>query len=157
MKNMQNRRINSLIITILTVMFSIIMQTTTSTLTAQTLVKSVDAEGNVTYSDKPVPEAKTVSEISVNPGPGKDEINAAKELADKNISAAQEIRSDDKKQSNTTAIKPQTAQPDNNNSNTQYGVPYRRPLLRPRPPSSRPGIRPPPANLPARPGGGRGR
>ena len=129
---------------------------------ANSPVKSVDAEGNVTYSDKPVPDAKKVSKVSIHPGPSSDEIDAAKQQAEKNISSAKEIdkknTAEQKKQKHPSKAPETKKQHDDTviisgtHKRPHYGT-----KPRPKPPIDRPGINPPTPQHPiARPGGGGG-
>ncbi len=136
-------------------------------------VKSVDAEGNVTYSDKPVANAKKVTKVPIHKGPSDNEINAAQQQANKNIKAAKQIdeknaaekeKRQAKQKAEQAAQTPPPLQPD-----VIYtgGTRIARPPYgnRPKPvhpivpipshPINRPGINPPPANLPSRPRAGR--
>jgi len=59
-------------------------------------IKSVDEQGNVTYSDNPVEGAAAVSTVPIVPGPSKAEVDAAEQQADKTIKAAKKISQEDK-------------------------------------------------------------
>lgn len=125
---------------------------------ANSPVKSVDAAGNVTYSDKPIPEAKKTSRVSIQPGPSSNEIDAAQQQAEKNISTAKDI---DKK--NAAEQRPANKAPKRQSSNDTvtssgtsiqpfYGKkPHHKPI------HNKPGINPPKPQHPiARPGAGGG-
>ncbi len=136
-------------------------------------VKSVDEKGHVTYSDKPVPGAASVSKIPIVDGPSAAEVEAAKQQADNNINAAKKIDKEnkaalakqqaEKKKIPVTTEQKQTETGINTPTGDYYGSNpnYNRPAHKPRPPINRPrppgnkppANRPPPVNLPARPGG----
>ena len=59
---------------------------------SQTPIKSVDEQGNVTYSDQPVPEAVKTEVVPVQPGPSEEEVKAAKERLEKTEEMADEAR-----------------------------------------------------------------
>ncbi|RLA23463.1 MAG: hypothetical protein DRQ61_03780 [Gammaproteobacteria bacterium] len=61
-------------------------------LQAETPVKSVDQAGNVTYSDKPVVGAASVSKVPIEPGPSGVEIDAAKQRAGEKIKRADQAQ-----------------------------------------------------------------
>jgi len=129
-------------------------------LLAGTPIKSIDSSGNVTYSDKPVSDAKSVSKVVLPPGPSESEINAAKQQAEKNIDTAENIKlpheqSSKQKKSNNKASQNSTeAEQKVINAGSRKQLPAGT-LPKPRPPVERPGINPPPV---ARPGQGvRGR
>jgi len=146
----------------LTTLTCFLLFTSVNILSADALVKSVDEAGNVTYSDKPVPEAKTVTKVPVHAGPSDSEIDAAKQQAEKNITAAEKID-----RQNAAALKkqkhintPAEASKQGQGEIIISGA-NRRPLngvTIPHP--SRPGINPPPTKRPiagpkANAGGGR--
>jgi len=115
---------------------------------ANPLVKSVDAQGNVSYSDKPVSGAEKVSTVPIQSGPNASEIEVAQQQAQKKIQAAQNIEPPKK-----TQKKPQPATEENTESQPKViinGTP-RRPIYgtRPRPPGQKPpGQKPPGINPP---------
>jgi len=59
---------------------------------AQPPIKSMDEAGNVTYSDKPLPDAVKTEVVPVQPGPGEDEVKAAQERIEKTEKMAEEAR-----------------------------------------------------------------
>jgi len=59
---------------------------------AQTPLKSVDEQGNVTYSDQPVPDAVKTEAVPVQPGPSEEEVKAARERIEKTEEMADEAR-----------------------------------------------------------------
>ena len=59
---------------------------------AQTPVKSVDEQGNVTYSDQPVPDAVMTETVPVQSGPSEEEVKAARERIEKTEEMADEAR-----------------------------------------------------------------
>jgi hypothetical protein len=131
-------------------------------------IKSVDEQGNVTYSDKPVLGASEVSKVPIIPGPSEAEVDAAQQQADKNINAAKKVDQKNKiaqekrkaEQAKAKAAsdskQPDTGITTNTGSGNYNGYdPYysrpRPPINRPRPPGNKPrppGTRPP-VNLPA--------
>lgn len=89
--------------TILTCFLSASLLLYAFNLHANSPVKSIDAKGNVTYSDKPVKGAEQVTKIPIQSGPTESEIDAARQQARKNIQAAEEIdasKAANKKQQN---------------------------------------------------------
>ncbi len=52
----------------------------------------MDEQGNVTYSDQPVPEAVKTEVVPVQPGPSEEEVKAAKERLEKTEEMADEAR-----------------------------------------------------------------
>lgn len=119
---------------------------------ADPLIKSVDADGNVTYSDTPVANAKTVTKVPILAGPNNSEINAAQQQAEKKINTANKIdkQNADELEKRKARQKQYTAkktadtplQPDVIYTGSSRLNPYvNRP--RPRPPINRPGINPP--------------
>ncbi len=130
-------------------------------------VKSVDAKGNVTYSDKPVAGAEQVTKIPIHPGPSTEEIETAQQQAQKKIQTAEEITASQEaaKKLNTPPAKPKKevkkSQPDiilgGSPNRPLYGIYPIFPGLRPptQYPLGRPGINPPLTTLPiARPQAG---
>ncbi|VAW68559.1 hypothetical protein MNBD_GAMMA10-2278, partial [hydrothermal vent metagenome] len=67
--NMLNKKIKLLAAILLNILLNAILFTIPTHLLAQTLIKSVDASGNITYADKAAPDAKTSTEIAISPGP----------------------------------------------------------------------------------------
>ena len=59
---------------------------------SQTPIKSVDEQGNVTYSDQPVSDAVKTEVVPVQPGPSEEEVKAAKERLEKTEEMADEAR-----------------------------------------------------------------
>jgi len=119
-------------------------------LSANSPVKSIDADGNVTYSDKPVAGAHAVKKIPLNAGPSVSEIDAAQEKAQNKIERADKV--------DLTPAKPAKKQVNTNKPNEMErqvinaGNPNRpyQDKPKPRPPIERPGTNPPASNLPAR-------
>lgn len=124
-------------------------------LSANSPVKSVDADGNVTYSDKPVSNSATVTKVPIHSGPSDNEIEAARQQAQKNIQTAEQIDASNAAEKKQAALKPKPAtkpqqkQPDIIiNANPQrpvYGIPPRRPGSR-LPLQRPPGTNPPPVH-----------
>lgn len=121
---------------------------------ANSPVKSVDADGNVTYSDQPVSNAKTITKVPIHEGPTNNEINAAQQQAEKNIKTADKIDKQNAaelekrkaQQKQYTAKKPAASEPPLQPDVIYTGGTRLNPYAtRPkqRPPVNRPGIRPP--------------
>ncbi|VAW68791.1 hypothetical protein MNBD_GAMMA09-1034 [hydrothermal vent metagenome] len=116
-------------------------------------VKSIDEEGRVTYSDLPVPGASSTKNITIDPGPSANEIDAAQQQAKKRIKIAKKIdeanAEERKKRAEDNARKrAQRTKNDAVNDNyTRY--PYSN--IWPRPPIYRPPGYRPPARPPLRP------
>lgn len=124
---------------------------------AVTPVKSVDQSGKVTYSDKPVPGAKTVSKVPLSEGPSSEEIDAAQQQAKETIKAADKVGAVNKAESEIRKSEKKTAkEPSINEQKVINGGSNRKPLdkfpvqlpVRPKPPIDRPGINPPPSTRP---------
>ena len=73
--------------------FVLVLALPAATATAQTVYRSVDAHGNVTYSDRP-PRANAVNveEVSVQPGPSDAAQREARERAQRDEAKANEMR-----------------------------------------------------------------
>ena len=120
-------------------------------------VKSIDKSGHVTYSDKPVENAKDVSKITIDPGPSQSEIKAAQQQANQNINTAKKIELENKEEKKQKPAKQASAKEPDNKQNTinsgasnrwPYGAIPRSGAPAARPPGRRPGVNPPPANRP---------
>lgn len=73
--------------------FVLVLALPAATATAQTIYRSVDAHGNVTYSDKPSPaNAVNVEEVSVQPGPSDAAQREARERVQRDEAKANEMR-----------------------------------------------------------------
>lgn len=126
-------------------------------LLAATPVKSVDQSGKVTYSDKPVPGAKTVSKVPISEGPSSAEINAAQQQAKETIKAADKVdaankaesenRKSEKKSSEKSSITEQKVINSGGGRKPVDKFPVQLPV-QPKPPINRPGINPPPSTQP---------
>jgi hypothetical protein len=122
-----------------------------SVLADNTLIKSVDASGNVTYSDKPVTNAESVTNIPIQAGPSKGEIEAAKQQAKKDINTADKIKPDNK---NKSLPQPSPAEEGAVYSGTNSNPPFATKARHH--PAKNPGKNPPPAHRPvAQPRAGR--
>lgn len=122
-------------------------------LLASTPVKSVDPSGKVTYSDKPVLGAETVSKVPITEGPSSAEIDAAQQQAKDTIKAADKVDASNKVKSEKR--KSENKKSDGSSVTEQKVINSgggRRPLdklpIRPKPPIDRPGINPPPTTKP---------
>jgi uncharacterized protein DUF4124 len=73
--------------------FLLVLALPAATVTAQTVYRSVDAHGNVTYTDQPPPaSAVNVEEVSVQPGPSDAAQREAREQAQRDEAKANEMR-----------------------------------------------------------------
>ena len=79
-----------------------------SPVSAQEIVKSVDAEGNVTYSSAPVPRAVSSEAVSVRPGPPPEEAEAARARLGRTQNAVDELARDREKRK--TEVERKTAE-----------------------------------------------
>lgn len=127
-------------------------------------VKSVDQSGNVTYSDKPVPDAVEVSKVPIIPGPSESEVNAAQQQAEKNITAAKKVDQKNKEQQAKKKAQQQSSAKEQKGTNTTTQTdqqPNTYPIYYPprnrapghRPPGKPPAHKPPnrkPVQLPVR-------
>lgn len=120
-------------------------------------VKSIDESGHITYSDKPVENAKDISKIDIKPGPSQAEIKTAQQQANKNINTAKQIELPHEVEKKNKPIIKTPKKELNNQQNTTnsttnnrwpYGaIPRPKPPVA-RPPGRRPGINPPPPSRP---------
>jgi len=127
-----------------------------TTVHAETIYKSVDKNGKVTYSTTPPANSKTSTQVDIAPPPSEDRIKAAQQRQERNKEAAGILDENRKKRDELTAEEnrlkreqqkqlQQQKQAEESNANDEYvGYPYyrRRPVGRP--------IVTPPVNLPAR-------
>ena len=133
-----------------------------SVTTADTIYKSVDENGNVTYSTTPPADSKTSTRVDIAPPPSEERIKAAQQRQERNLKAAEMLDENRKKRDEITAednrIKQerqrqlrQQQEAETNNENQNYnGYPYYYPRRLPgRPAPERPIIVPPVA-APAR-------
>jgi hypothetical protein len=73
--------------------FLLVLAILAATANAQTVYRSVDAHGNVTYSDQPPPRnAVKVEEVSVQPGPSDAAQREARERVQRDEAKANEMR-----------------------------------------------------------------
>ncbi len=125
---------------------------------AQPIVKSVDKSGHVTYSDRPIEGASSVSEIEPPPEPSPEEVKAAEERLERLIEEDAKLEAERKKAEEARrkeAMERAKSQPKvivikekpNPQPNTYYMYPPRHPGFRPpgqRPPGHHPpGMKPP--------------
>ena len=124
-------------------------------LNAETIYKSVDENGKVTYSTTPPEESETATPVDIAPPPSEERIKAAQQRHQRNMEAAGVLDESRKKRDELTAEENRLKrekqkqlqlqqQAEKNNENDNYGYPYYR-----RRPPGRP-IIVPPVNLPAR-------
>ena len=129
-------------------------------LNAETIYKSVDENGKVTYSTTPPEESETATQVDIAPPPSEERIKAAQQQHERNMEAAGVLDENRKKRDELTAEENRLKrekqkqlqlqkQAEKNNENDNYdGYPYYPPRYRPRPPGKP--IIVPPMNLPAR-------
>jgi len=131
---------------------------------ADTIYKSVDESGNVTYSQTPPADADSSSEIKLQAPPTGERVEAAQQRHERNLEAAQILEQNRKKREEIIAEEnrqksqnqrrdnqrksQQQDQPNTTSDDDRRVYPYYYPYPRPRPPV-RPGPRPP-VNLPVR-------
>ena len=143
----------------------IVISLFTASVVAQPLYKSVNSQGEVTFSDKPLPNAVEVQEVHVEPGPTEAQQresaeslkrieSQANDLGAVNAERAQQ-RKDAQQQTQQQAkdneVQPITGYNDNYNyPNRPLYPPVARPPVRPEHPAN-PGIPGRPVQLPAAP------
>jgi len=119
-----------------------------SILVADTIYKSVDDKGNITYSTTPPQDNATSTEVEIAPPPSEEQIRAAQQRHDRNKEAAEILDENRKKREEQIAEEnrlkreqqkqlQQKKQAEKNNENQNYGYPYPRRL------PARPIINPP--------------
>ena len=113
-------------------------------LMARELYKSVDEEGNVTYSYHPPSDAVTSEEINVAPPPPESEVEAAEkraseigEEADK-TQAQREAIAKEREAQRKSAVESEPEITEEKIEGRGYPAVYDRPPLRPMPPIARP-------------------
>jgi len=138
---------------------ALILLLNTATVYADTIYKSVDENGKVSYSTTPPTDNTDSSIVNISAPPSDKEIKAAKDRQEKNMEAARQF--DENRQTRNEITEKENQQKrenqkqkqlqleaENNNDNFDYGypVPRRRPM------HDRPVTRPParPVTLPAR-------
>lgn len=77
---------------------------------AYNVYKNVDAAGNVTYSTHPPPDAQTVEQVKLKPGPTAEQQTQAWQREQKIINAAEEIQQQNEAAAAEQAASVQTAQ-----------------------------------------------
>lgn len=129
-------------------------------LNAETIYKSVDENGKVTYSATPPEESETATQVDIAPPPSEERIKAAQQRHERNMETADVLDENRKKRDELTAEENRLKrekqkqlqlqkQAEKNNENDNYdGYPYYPSRYRPRPPGKP--IIAPPVNLPAR-------
>jgi len=123
---------------------------------ADTIYKSVDENGHVTYSTTPPPESETSKPVDIAPPPSEERIKAAQQRQERNLKAAEMLDENRKKRDEITAEENrlkqekqrqmrQQQEAETNNENQNYnGYPYYYPRRLPgRPAPERPIIVPP--------------
>lgn len=120
---------------------------------AETAIRSVDERGHVTYSDKPVPDAVKSETVPLAPAPDPQAVEAARQEAERAGELADELRRErrERQAERRAAEAAETPPPPPPAAEESGGQPVwvERPLLRPRPPVSKP--RPPGAGKPDHP------
>ena len=121
------------------------------TAAAEQIYRSVDAEGNVTFSSQPPTGAVTVDKVSVKPGPSEAEQHAARERMQRQEATASEMSearaSRVQQQPAGSPAAPEVVKPEEP-LNQYYGYPYGKIPPRDQLPGRLPDR---PVNLPARP------
>lgn len=87
------RRFVHTVLTACVLMFVMLAGTTT----AETIYRSVDANGNVTYSNKPPENAVNVDKVSIQPGPSDAEQREAQERLQRQETTANEMSEERKR------------------------------------------------------------
>mgnify|MGYP001815000668 FL=1 len=125
-------------------------------LNAETIYKSVDETGKVTYSTTPPEDSESATQVDIAPPPSEERIKAAQQRHQRNMEAAGVLDENRKKRDELTAEENRLKrekqkqlqlqkQAEENNANDRYdGYPFYRHRLPERP------IIVPPVNLPAR-------
>jgi hypothetical protein len=123
----------------------------TGTVAAEQIYRSVDAEGNVTFSSQPPTGAVAVDKVNVQPGPSDAEQSAARERVQRQEATASEMSEARanrvQQQPAGTPVAPEVVVPEEP-LNQYYGYPYGNTPRRDQLPERLPGR---PVNLPARP------
>ena len=120
-----------------------------ATLAADTIYKSVDENGHVTYSTTPPKDSEKSKSVDITPPPSDERIKAAEDRKKRNQEAADILDENRNKRDEITAEEnrlkrenqkqlQQQQQAEKNNENTGYGYPYYQ-----RRPAGRPVVRPP--------------
>ncbi len=123
---------------------------------ADTIYKSVDEHGKVTYSTTPPVDNERATTVDIAPAPGEEQVKAAQDRKERNQEAANILDQNRKKRDEITAEEnrlkrenqqqlQQQRQAEENNTNDDYGYPYyprrrvgnrrinpERPVVRPR-------------------------
>lgn len=113
---------------------------------ADSIYKTVDENGRVTYSSTPPENSKDISEINIAAPPSEKQIKAAQERHEGNLKAAEILdenrnkRNEQIAEENRIKREKQKTQPEESYNNEDYGYPYyrrrnpniiRRPVTRP--------------------------
>ena len=125
-----------------------------ATIDADTIYKSIDKDGNVTYSTTPPQNSEQSTSVNIAPPPSEERIKAAQDRQNRNKEAADILDENRKKRDEITAEQnrlkrenqkqlQQQQQAEKNNDNNDYGYPYI--------PGRRPGDVRPPINRPVQP------
>ena len=104
-------------------------------LSADTIYKSVDEHGNVSYSTTPPKDNERSTAVDIAPPPSEKQVKAAQERGERNQEAADILDENRKKRDEITAEQnrekrenqkqlQQQRQAEQNNSNDDYGYPY---------------------------------
>lgn len=125
----------------------VILLLTSATSAADTIYKSIDKDGHVTYSTTPPQDSEKSSSVDIAPPPSEEDIKAAQDRQNRNKETAEILDENRKERDKITAEEnrlkrekqkqlQQQQQAEKNNDNNDYGHPYI--------PGRRPGgIRPP--------------
>jgi len=123
---------------------------TISTLHADTIYKSIDENGRVSYSSTPPDKKDDTSEVSIAPPPSDEQVKAAQEQYEQHLRTGEMLEENRKKRNEITAEEnrlkrerqEQSQQETQSENDESYGYPYYR---RPRPraisvPAQRPAL-----------------
>jgi len=125
-----------------------------STLHADTIYKSIDESGRISYSSTPPENEHATSEVTITPPPSDEQIQAAQELREQRIRTGEMLEENRKERNEATAEEnrlkrenqQQSIQKNESTDDQDYGYPYipgrnpGRPMILP--PAKRPIILP---------------
>ena len=136
--------------------FFIVFSCAAASVTAETLYKSVDDKGEVTFSDSPLPSAVEVQEIQVQPGPSEVQQRESAERLKRIEAQANDLGSANAERAQQRKEEKQQAQQQARDAEVQpvtgYNDGYRYPNRPLYPPVTRPPVRPEHPIIPGGPG-----
>lgn len=143
------------IVTLATFSFGLGLVFCSLTILGQPVYKSVDEQGNVTYSNTPPETAKQVEKVDIKPGPSKQNTEDSQQSLETTKATAKQMEKDRKsreiernKQREAAAKEAEkfaTPEESQKNYGSHYPI-YQQPIVRPRPPRPPPSAgNPPPA------------